>query len=172
MIVADICECIEAGRSPLILADRKVYLDKIEAALAMQPRSSDVSRYRMESSVGKKVRTAIRDKIDAHYLEQRPFILLATASLVGEDFDLPPLDTLVLAMPLSFKGHLIQYAGRLHRVHEGKGSALIYDYLDENSPLTRAMFHRRSVGYRQMGYKIELSGDQEGDVNELIDLSR
>jgi superfamily II DNA or RNA helicase len=74
-------------------------------------------------------------------------------------------------MPLSFKGRLIQYAGRLHRVHEGKASARIYDYLDENSPLTRAMFRRRSVGYRQMGYKIELSGDTEGELKESIDLS-
>jgi len=170
MIVADICECIEAGRSPLILADRKAYLDKIETALAMQPKVSDVPRYRMESSVGKKLRIEIRGKIDAHYLEQHPFVLLATASLVGEGFDLPQLDTLILAMPLSFKGRLIQYAGRLHRVHEGKASARIYDYLDENSPLTRAMFRRRSVGYRQMGYKIELSGDQTGDVNQLINL--
>ena len=171
MIVADICECIEAGRSPLILADRKAYLDKIEAALAIHPRTKDVSHYRMESSVGKKTRTEIREKIDAHYCENRSFVLLATASLVGEGFDLPQLDTLILAMPLSFKGRLIQYAGRLHRVHEGKASARIYDYLDENSPLTRAMFRRRSVGYRQMGYKIEMGGEQEGDANQLIDLS-
>jgi len=171
MIVADICECIEAGRSPLVLADRKAYLDKIESALAMLPKVSDVSRYRMESNVGKKLRVEMREKINAHYLESRPFVLLATASLIGEGFDLPQLDTLILAMPLSFKGRLIQYAGRLHRVHAGKAPARIYDYLDENSPLTRAMFRRRSVGYRQMGYKIELSGDTEGDLNELIDLS-
>src|SRR6185312_13571228 len=165
MIVADICECIEAGRSPLILADRKAYLDKIESALAMQPKVSDVPRYRMESNVGKKLRTEIREKIEAHYLDGRPFVLLATASLAGEGFDLPQLDTLILAIPLSFKGRLIQYAGRLHRVHDSKAPPRIYDYLDENSPLTRAMFRRRSVGYRKMGYKIEMSGDQEGDVN-------
>jgi superfamily II DNA or RNA helicase len=83
---------------------------------------------------------AIRQRIDEHYEKDVPFVLLATASLIGEGFDLPQLDTLIIAMPLSFKGRLIQYAGRLHRDHEGKSSARIYDYLDENSPLTRAMF--------------------------------
>lgn len=67
-------------------------------------------------------------------------------------------------MPLSFKGRLIQYAGRLHRDHEGKSSARIYDYLDENSPLTRAMFRRRSIGYRQMGYQMDLDGSGGDDL--------
>ena len=88
---------------------------------------------------------------------QRPDPVGSTA-LVGEGFDLPQLDTLILAMPLSFKGRLIQYAGRLHRSHDGKAPVRIYDYLDDNSPLTRAMFQRRSAGYRQMGYKIEMDG--------------
>jgi superfamily II DNA or RNA helicase len=155
MIVADICECIGEGRAPLVLADRKAYLDRIEAALAAHPVAQSVARYRMESGVGKKERAAIRAQIDEHYENGTAFVLLATASLIGEGFDLPQLDTLILAMPLSFKGRRIQYAGRLHRDHDGKSSARIYDYLDENSPLTKAMFHRRSVGYRQMGYKID-----------------
>ena len=73
------------------------------------------------------------------HLAEDPFVLLATAPLVGEDFDLPQPDTLMPAMPLSFKGRLIQHAGRLHRAHEGKAPAGIYDYLDDNNPLTRAM---------------------------------
>jgi superfamily II DNA or RNA helicase len=155
-VVEDIKICAEDGRSPLILADRKIYLDKLESALAQAGTLSSIPRYRLESGVGKKARNEIRQRIDAHYLAKAPFILLATASLIGEGFDLPQLDTLVLAMPLSFKGRLIQYAGRLHRNHEGKAAARIYDYLDENCPLTRAMFQRRSAGYRQMGYKIEI----------------
>ena len=59
-------------------------------------------------------------------------------------------------MPLSFRGRLIQYAGRLHRSHDDKASARIYDYVDENCPLTQAMYRRRSIGYRQMGYTIDL----------------
>ena len=64
-------------------------------------------------------------------------------------------------MPLSFKGRLIQYAGRLHRAHEGKAPTRIYDYLDDNNPLTRAMYQRRSAVYRQMGYMIEMEGETE-----------
>jgi superfamily II DNA or RNA helicase len=159
LIVSDICNCLAEGRCPLILADRKAYLDKIEEALKTHSRAQGVSLYRMESGVGKKARKEIRTKIDAHYLQEQPFALLATASLVGEGFDLPQLDTLILAMPLSFKGRLIQYAGRLHRSHDGKAPVRIYDYLDDNSPLTRAMFQRRSAGYRQMGYKIEMDAE-------------
>ncbi len=166
-IVADIFACIEEGRCPLVLADRKLYLDKIDEAIKSNPRADGVSCYRMESGVGKKARNAIREKIDAHYQNEQPFVLLATASLVGEGFDLPQLDTLILAMPLSFKGRLIQYAGRLHRTHAGKASARIYDYLDDNHALTRAMFQRRSIGYRQMGYRVEMDDDRAEGIPAL-----
>lgn len=165
-IVADIAECIGDGRCPLVLADRKLYLDRLEAALSKNPSTAGVPRYRLESGVNKKSRTEILQKIDAHYLDEEPFVLLATASLVGEGFDLPQLDTLVLAMPLSFKGRLIQYAGRLHRNHEGKAPARIYDYLDDNNPLTRAMYQRRSAGYRQMGYMIEMESEHTAGLFE------
>ena len=158
-IVTDIVLCLNEGRSPLVLADRKRYLDRLQAALAADPRASEFPRYRLESDVGKKTRSEIRSRIDAHYGSDEPFVLFATASLIGEGFDLPQLDTLVLAMPLSFKGRLIQYAGRLHRSHEGKASARIYDYLDDNNPMTRAMFQRRSAGYRQMEYRMEMEPD-------------
>jgi superfamily II DNA or RNA helicase len=74
--------------------------------------------------------------------------------LIGEGYDLPRLDTLFLAMPLSFKGRLVQYAGRLHRPHAEKREVRVYDYLDEGNPLTIAMFRRRSSAYRQMGYSV------------------
>lgn len=162
-IVTDIGSCIEVGRSPLVLADRKQYLNRIDDALRLNQATRETPRYRLESGVGKKARRDIRARIDAHYANGERFILLATASLVGEGFDMPQLDTLVLAMPLSFKGRLIQYAGRIHRNHECKASARIYDYLDENCPLTRAMFTRRSIGYRQMGYRIEYQGEDVPD---------
>jgi superfamily II DNA or RNA helicase len=156
LVIADVCSCVEQGRAPLVLADRKAYLDRIEAALDANSAGKSVSRFRLESGLGKKARRDIRKQIDENYSQKRPFVLLATASLVGEGFDLPQLDTLILAMPLSFRGRLIQYAGRLHRSHDDKASARIYDYVDENCPLTQAMFRRRSIGYRQMGYKMDL----------------
>ena len=90
----------------------------------------------------------------------KPYIL-STGSLVGEGFDLPGLDTLFLAMPFSFKGRMIQYAGRLHRAYEGKSDVLIYDYLDVSSGLTISMFKKRVSAYKEMGYEIETSENQK-----------
>ena len=86
--------------------------------------------------------------------------MLATASLIGEGYDIPRLDTLFLAMPLSFKGRLIQYAGRLHRSYADKREIRVYDYLDEGNGLTVAMFRRRSSAYRQMGYRMVMDQDE------------
>ena len=131
------------GRSPLVLADRKVYLDRLTEAFAAQ--ASGIECYRLDGTMGKKARLEVLRQIAEHYDGGTPFVLFATASLIGEGFDLPRLDTLVLSMPLSFKGRLIQYAGRLHRQHDDKGDALIFDYLDENQAITNAMFRRRLV---------------------------
>ena len=106
-------------------------------------------------------RMEAKDKanLDRRFLEGGRFVLLATASLIGEGYDIPRLDTLFLAMPLSFKGRLIQYAGRLHRSHAEKREIRVYDYLDEGNPLTVAMFRRRSGAYRQMGYRMVMDED-------------
>ena len=109
--------------------------------------------------ISRKARHEVLRQIDAHYAGGTPFVLFATASLIGEGFDLSRLDTLVLAMPLSWKGRLVQYAGRLHRRHETKGAAVIFDYLDENHAITNAMFRRRLAGYKELGYSVEMPKD-------------
>ena len=86
-------------------------------------------------------------------------MLLATASLLGEGFDMPELDTLFLTMPISFKGRLIQYAGRLHRFSEKKKSVRIYDYVEPDHPLTAQMYRKRTTAYREMGYSIQIVGN-------------
>ena len=154
VIVADLLSCAASGRSPLVLADRKVYLERLQAAFTAEV--TGVTCHRLDGQMGKKARNEVLRQIDEHYNERKPFVLFATASLIGEGFDLPRLDTLVLAMPLSFKGRLVQYAGRLHRRHEAKGAALIFDYLDDNHAITSAMFRRRLAGYNELGYRIEL----------------
>jgi superfamily II DNA or RNA helicase len=120
--------------------------------------------FRLDGQTGKKARREILRQIAEHYTGGTPFVLFATASLVGEGFDLPRLDTLVLSMPLSFKGRLIQYAGRLHRPHDAKGEPLIFDYLDDNLPLAQAMFRRRQAGYKELGYRIELPPTDAGSI--------
>lgn len=89
-------------------------------------------------------------------------MLLATGKLIGEGFDHPPLDTLVLAMPISWKGTLQQYAGRLHRAHVGKSDIRIYDYVDLGHTALTRMWQKRQRGYRAMGYMIANTGAPVG----------
>ena len=86
--------------------------------------------------------------------ESAPRVLLATGRLIGEGFDHPPLDTLVLAMPISWKGTLQQYAGRLHREHADKQDVRIYDYAETDQPQLSRMWDKRQRGYRAMGYEV------------------
>jgi superfamily II DNA or RNA helicase len=83
-----------------------------------------------------------------------PRILLSTGKLVGEGFDHPPLDTLVLAMPVSWKGTLQQYAGRLHREHASKTNVRIIDFVDTGHVTLLRMWDKRQRGYRAMGYRM------------------
>jgi superfamily II DNA or RNA helicase len=84
----------------------------------------------------------------------RPKYALATGKLVGEGFDHPALDTLILAMPISWKGTLQQYAGRLHREHATKTDVRITDIVDVGHPALQRMWEKRQRGYRAMGYRI------------------
>ncbi|MFY9923549.1 MAG: hypothetical protein WAK51_03625 [Opitutaceae bacterium] len=115
--------------------------------------------------MGKRQLQALREAIDSKIASGERFVLLSTAAFIGEGYDLPRLDTLFLAMPLSFKGRLIQYAGRLHREHSEKDEIHVYDYVDQGSALTAAMFRRRSAAYRQMGYVIV--SQEERSTNQL-----
>jgi superfamily II DNA or RNA helicase len=81
--------------------------------------------------------------------------VLATRRFIGEGFDDPRLDTLPLAMPIAWKGTVVQYAGRLHGAHPGKTEARIYDYVDRNVPVLRRVFAKRARAYRAMGYTID-----------------
>ena len=83
-----------------------------------------------------------------------PRLLLATGKFLGEGFDDPRLDTLFLTMPISWRGTLAQYAGRLHRLYDRKTEVVIYDYADLKIPMTARMFERRKTGYKSIGYRI------------------
>ncbi len=172
-IATDIQNCVTEGHSPLVLSDRKAHLDQLAAAFAHLQGGNGAKIFHLSSSDGIKRRREIRAEIEVCGTAQRPYVLFATASLIGEGFDLPQLDTLFLAMPLSFKGRLVQYAGRLHREHATKQEIRIYDYLDDNHPITLAMFRRRAVAYRQLGYRFvfdeSLSGSSLRSQAPLFD---
>ena len=86
-------------------------------------------------------------------------VLVATGRYLGEGFDDARLDTLFLTMPISWRGILAQYAGRLHRLHAAKRDVVIYDYVDENEPMLAKMAAKREAGYRSLGYRAVRSAE-------------
>lgn len=96
--------------------------------------------------------------------QEEPMVLVATGRYVGEGFDLPRLDTLFLTMPISWKGTLAQYAGRLHREYQGKQEVVIYDYIDFRVPMLERMYQRRLSGYAGIGYSVR--GDKNAPDRE------
>ena len=153
-IAAEITAAFEQGRKVLVLTERTEHLDAIRMALAAQVPHPFVLHGRMP----KKQRAALIAELDA-LAPEAPRILLATGKLVGEGFDHPPLDTLVLAMPVSWKGTLQQYAGRLHREHAGKTDVRIIDFVDTGHPALLRMWDKRQRGYRAMGYRVSVDAD-------------
>lgn len=85
---------------------------------------------------------------------QELLILIATGQKIGEGFDFPRLDTLILAAPVSFTGRLEQYVGRLHRDYEGKKEAVVYDCIDSHIRVFEAMYTKRLRTYKRLGYSV------------------
>lgn len=155
-----------------ILSDRKDHLELLLAEIAsIQTDNKKIDGFLITSDTGKRMRKQIMEEIKAMRArgEEFPF-LLSTGSLIGEGFDLPELCTLVLAMPLSFRGRLVQYAGRLHRESAEKKDFRIYDYVDVNLGLGITMFRKRMVTYRKMGYSIEIPADST--LNDIVGRKR
>lgn len=132
------------------MTERTEHIDAIRAALVGEIQEPFVLHGRMP----KKQRATLIKALDA-LPPDAPRVLLATGKLVGEGFDHPPLDTLVLAMPVSWKGTLQQYVGRLHREHASKANVRIIDFVDTGHPALLRMWDKRQRGYRAMGYRIE-----------------
>jgi len=149
-IADQIASAFNAGRKVLTLTERTNHLDAILAALAGRVPRPFVLHGRMS----KKQRAGLISELDALPPDSAR-VVLATGKLVGEGFDHPPLDTLVLAMPISWKGTLQQYAGRLHREYATKSDVRIIDFVDAGHPALLRMWDKRQRGYRAMGYRIE-----------------
>ncbi len=153
-IAAEVVNAYGQGRKVLVLTERTEHLDAIQATLNGKVSSLFV----LHGRVTKKQRATLIAELNA-LPPDAPRVLLATGKLVGEGFDHPPLDTLVLAMPVSWKGTLQQYAGRLHREHVTKTDVRIIDFVDTGHPALLRMWEKRQRGYRAMGYRM---GDERG----------
>jgi hypothetical protein len=149
LIVGDLLRVIQDGCSPLLLTARTEHLKYFETALAGEVGNVFV----LKGGMGKKQRRSIAEAIAA-VPESAPRVILATGSYIGEGFDDARLDTLFLAMPISWKGTLQQYVGRLHRLHDAKRIVRVYDYVDSNVLMLARMFARRLKGYSSIGYRI------------------
>ena len=151
MICADVLHAVREGRSPLVLTERIEHLKRL--ALRLSSQVAEVITLH-----GGMARKELREALDrlAGQPEAAGRVILATGGYIGEGFDNSRLDTLFLTMPVSWRGTIAQYVGRLHRLHEGKREARVYDYADLDIPMLARMFDRRCRGYESLGYTILL----------------
>ncbi len=171
LISEDVTDCYKAGKNCLILTERVEHVKVLSKLIRKQ--IPDVIS--LSGGMGTKGTREAMLKISGHTTE-KPLTIVATGRFIGEGFDEPRLDTLFLAMPISWKGTLQQYAGRLHRLYEGKNEVLIFDYIDIHIRMFERMYNRRLSGYASIGYKMKgelLSSmtNEKENVNIIFDKS-
>lgn len=160
-IVRDVATAIRQGRTPLVLSGRTEHLDR----LCLRLRQCCRSVMLLKGSMTAKERARV---MQALTIEDGPRVIVATGSYVGEGFDDPRLDTLFLAMPISWYGTLQQYVGRLHRLYDGKKVIEVYDYIDSSIPMLNRMFQKRLRGYKALGYTVQESQAQTASASRSI----
>jgi superfamily II DNA or RNA helicase len=150
-IIEDVVAAVQAKRTPVVLTERREHLDTLAHLLSQRIQSSRV--FVMAGGMGKKQRQQLLAKI-ANIPKDEPRVIVATGQYLDEGFDDERLDTLFLALPISWRGTLTQYAGRLHRLNASKKEVIIYDYVDFQVPVLAKMYGRRRAGYKAIGYEI------------------
>lgn len=149
LIVDDILHAVAAGRTPIVLTSRTSHVKTL--AQKLEPHIANVVQLTGEGTAKNKRETLQKLQDIPH---DASLAIVATGKYVGEGFDYPRLDTLFLALPISWKGLVAQYAGRLHRENEGKTDVRIYDYIDIHESVCESMYRKRLKGYAAIGYRI------------------
>ena len=149
LIIEDVKRAVATGRTPIILTNRTSHVELLAGML--KPHVANVIRLTGEGTAKNK-REALQKLNDIP--QDVPLVIVATGKYVGEGFDYPRLDTLFLALPISWKGLVAQYAGRLHREKAGKSDVRIYDYVDIHEPVCESMYRKRLKGYSAIGYRV------------------
>lgn len=149
LIVEDVCKTLAVGRSPIMLTTLTSHVEQLSQLLSTCCKN-------IITLVGSESMKDKRQKMErlAELSPKEPLVVVATGRYVGEGFDYPRLDTLFLVSPVSWKGIIAQYAGRLHREYHGKTDVRIYDYIDIRLPLCERMYQRRLKGYAAIGYQL------------------
>ena len=148
-IVADVKECISKGRTPIVMTKRKDHAARLYDML--QGAAQHV--FLLQGGGGLKEREALRRQMAA-VPKDESMLAVAIGQYIGEGFNYPRLDTLLLAMPISFESNVEQYAGRLNRDYEGKRDVVIFDYIDQYIPMLERMYHKRLRTYRRIGFEV------------------
>ena len=156
LLVEDTIKLVRAGRSPILLTERRDHAAQL--AMLLGPQVQNV--FLMVGSDRPKEKRKKMNDLQATPANEE-VVVVATGKYIGEGFDSPRLDTLLLAMPISWKGTLAQYAGRLHRNYEGKREVRIYDYVDIRIPMLERMYHKRLKGYADLGYQVKFGAADE-----------
>ncbi len=165
-ILSDAVDAVARGRTPILLTGRTEHARNL--AKALEGKADHV--FLLIGSEKLKIK---REKLAAlrHVSDQESLILVATYSYVGEGFDFPRLDTLLLTMPISFEGRVEQYTGRIHRTCKGKAEVIVYDYVDVHVPVLERMYHKRLKAYGCIGYKV-WSGRPEEITSRIFNGSK
>lgn len=164
LIIEDVLNVVAAGRTPIILTARTSHVELL--AEMLKQHVADIIQLTGEGTAKNK-RETLQKLQDIP--KDAPLVIVATGKYVGEGFDYPRLDTLFLALPISWKGLVAQYAGRLHRENEGKKDVRIYDYIDIHEPVCENMYRKRLKGYSAIGYRV-LSKDTQTLFDNTDDL--
>ena len=154
LILNDVASNLAEGRTPIILTARTAHVD----LLTEQCRKICPNVIRLVGNDSAKAKREVMEKLSLVPAED-PLVVVATGKYVGEGFDLPRLDTLMLAQPVSWKGLIAQYTGRLHRNYRGKTETRIYDYIDLRVPVCDSMYRKRLHGYKSVGYSIAVANE-------------
>jgi superfamily II DNA or RNA helicase len=149
LIVDDVINEVHAGRSPVLLTERREHLEYFANMLTGKIKNIIV----LSGGMGRKQRASLMDQLK-NIPQDEERLIIATGRYLGEGFDDARLDTLFLASPIAWRGTVSQYAGRLHRNYEGKNEVIIYDYVDDQVPVLAGMFMKRRKGYKAIGYDV------------------
>lgn len=162
LIAEDAVSAVNRGRTPMVVSRRVDHVRELARLIGQ-------SGIRVFELTGRGMAKERRKRLEEVHAARDPFVIVATGSYVGEGFDLPNLDMLLLASPYSWEGVITQFAGRLHRQSEGKSDVLVYDYVDTCVPMLERMYKRRLKAYGRLGYTVRGGADVVTDGASLVD---
>ena len=165
LIAEDAASAVKSGRTPLVITNRKEHAAELAKLLA----DSNIETYVL---TGEGTTREKRERIEqVRNASSASYAIVATGGYIGEGFDLPQLDTLLLASPYSFEGVITQYSGRLHRENEGKDDVIVYDYVDTSVPMLERMYKKRLKTYAKLGYEIADTPEAQGPGARIVTLT-